>query len=198
MLLPCSSNVDMQLIGFPSRFPSPCSLVLCFLAGLCLFLTLRFVIYRHSITKPIAIPGEKEKRSQTVQVEQKSSSPSSWRFFAWEGLPVSLPITLTTPLNTTTVGRGVGVTASAHTVSSPPPRSSTANYARSQSEKPISWHRRGPSFEQPGESSSLSYSRGRAQLDRISTGHLSIAGTSFNGQADNVTAYLPPSNSQAA
>ncbi|KAL0071231.1 hypothetical protein AAF712_001797 [Marasmius tenuissimus] len=100
-----------------------------------------------------SIPGEKEKRSQTVQVEHKSSSPSSWRFFAWEGLPVSLPITLTAPLNTTTVGRGVGVTAGTHPVSSsPPPRSPTTNYARSQSEKPISWHRRGPSFEQPGES----------------------------------------------
>lgn len=139
----------MPLIGFPSRFPSPCSVLLCFLAGLCLFFTLRLVVHRHSTTKTITIPGEKEKRSHTVHVERKSSSSSIWRLFAWEGLPVSLPITLTAPLNATTVGRGVGVTAGIPPVLSSPPRSSVANHARSQSEKPVSWHRCGPSFEQP-------------------------------------------------
>ncbi|KAL0566721.1 hypothetical protein V5O48_015286, partial [Marasmius crinis-equi] len=149
MLLPCSSKVDMQLIGFPARFPSPCSLLLCFLAGLCILFVLRFVLHRHAATKPVAIPGEKEKRAQVVQVEQKSSPSSSWRLFTWQAIPVSLPITLIAPANATMIGRGVGVKTGSFVVSSPPPRAPTPNPSRSHTEKPISWHRRGPTFEQP-------------------------------------------------
>ncbi|KAF9261730.1 hypothetical protein L218DRAFT_988799 [Marasmius fiardii PR-910] len=147
MLLPCSPNVDIPMIGFPARFPSPCSLLLCLLAGLFLFLAVRFVMHRNvAPTVNATTSGDKEKRSsEAIRVEQKSSS---WRLLAWDNLPVSLPITLTAPPNPTMIGRGVGVQPSTLVTPSPPPRSSTNNLW-SQKESVISFQRRGPTFEQP-------------------------------------------------
>ncbi|KAG7095638.1 hypothetical protein E1B28_006361 [Marasmius oreades] len=149
MLLPCSSSVDIQMIGFPSRLPSSCSILLYFLAGLFLFLAVRFVIHRNSAATVVATSsGDKEKRTaEAIRVEQKASS---WRLFTWESLPVSLPITLTTPPNPTIIGRGVGVKSVTSLIASPPPpRLPTSNHTRSQKEQAMSFHRRGPTFEQP-------------------------------------------------
>ncbi|ESK87987.1 hypothetical protein Moror_10834 [Moniliophthora roreri MCA 2997] len=153
MHLPCSSTADMQLMGFPSRFPSPCSLILCFFVAVFLILAIRYGLHYRSSRTPVAISGDKEKRTSqgTTQLEQKSSSR---RLFIWDGLPLSLPVTLTAPRNTT-VGKGVGVSASVAPVSRtsspppPPPPPPRGPINQSQPQPVMSQSRRGPSFEQP-------------------------------------------------